>query len=116
VRIRMFDPGRIMFRNKQYMKLIAMALVITGTFLNAVYSQGAVTVSVNTSSPGWLIPEEFIGFSFETRRVNYNSEGVTGYFFDSTNTQAVTLFRQLGVKSLRVGGGSVDSAETPIPT
>ena len=90
------------------MKLIAIVLGITGAFAHAVYSQGAVTVSVNTSSPGCLIPADFIGFSFETRRVNYNSEGVAGYFFDSTNTQAVTLFRQLGVKSLRVGGGSVD--------
>jgi hypothetical protein len=98
------------------MKLIAVALVVTGTFVNAIYSQGAVTVSVNTSSPGCLIPEDFIGLSFETRRVTYNSEGVACYFFDSTNTQAVTLFRQLGVKSLRLGGGSVDSPDTPIPT
>ena len=97
------------------MKLIAIVLVIAGTFANAVYSQGAATVSVYISSPGALIPDDFIGFSFETRRVNYDSEGVAGYFFDSTNTQAVTLFRQLGVKSLRVGGGSVDDARTPIP-
>jgi hypothetical protein len=98
------------------MKLIALVLMITGTFADAAYAQGAATVSVNASSPGILIPDDFIGFSFETRRVNYNSEGVAGYFFDSTNTQAVTLFRQLGVKSLRVGGGSVDDPETPIPT
>jgi hypothetical protein len=98
------------------MKLIAIVLVITGAFANAVYSQVAAAVSVNTSSPGCLIPDDFIGFSFETRRVNCNSDGVAGYFFDSTNTQAVTLFRQLGVRSLRVGGGSVDDPETPIPT
>lgn len=104
-----------MFRNKQSMKLVAMALVMAGTLVNAVYSLGAVTVSVNTAAPGCFIPEDFIGFSFETRRVNYNSEGVAGYFFDATNTQVVALFRQLGVKSLRVGGGSVDDPQTPIP-
>lgn len=96
-------------------KLIAILLVITGAF--AAYSQEeTVTVSVKTSSPGYLIPDDFIGLSFETRRVDGDSDGVAGYFFDSTNTQAVALFRQLGVKSLRVGGGSVDSPQTPIPT
>ena len=98
------------------MRLIALVLVITGAFTHAVYAQAPATVRVDISSPGCLIPDDFIGFSFETRRVNYNSDGVTGYFFDSTNTQALTLFRQLGVKSLRVGGGSVDDPETPIPT
>src|SRR5690349_17897509 len=99
------------------MRLIVFVLMITGTFAQAVFAQAAAaTVSVNMSSPGCLIPDDFIGFSFETRRVNYNSDGVTGYFFDSTNTQALTLFRQLGVKSLRVGGGSVDDPKTPIPS
>src|SRR5215471_17661227 len=98
-------------------KLIAILLASTATF--ATYSQETTvpaTVSVKTSSPGDLIPDDFIGLSFETRRVDCNSDGVAGYFFDSTNTQAVALFRQLGVKSLRVGGGSVDQPETPIPT
>ena len=96
-------------------RLVALLSVITGAFAQAIHAQAPATVSVNISSPGCLIPEDFIGFSFETRRVNYDSDGVTGYFFDSTNTQALALFRQLGVKSLRVGGGSVDDPETPIP-
>ena len=89
---------------------------MVGALVNAAYSQISVTVSVETSSPGFSIPDDFIGLSFETRRVDFNSDGVAGYFFDSTNTQAVTLFRQLGVKSLRVGGGSVDDSRVPIPT
>ena len=103
------------------MKLFPAVLAIAGTFAYTAYSQVpaneiSANVSVNLSSPGYSIPDDFIGFSFETRRVDYNSDGVTGYFFDSTNTQAVTLFRQIGVKSLRVGGGSVDDPKTPIPT
>lgn len=96
-------------------RFIAILLAVTGTF--AAYSQEeSVTVSVKTSSPGSLIPDDFIGLSFETRRVDCDSDGVAGYFFDSTNAQAVALFRQVAVKSLRVGGGSVDSPQTPIPT
>jgi hypothetical protein len=99
------------------MKFLSIVLVIAGTFANTVYSQTQISanVSVDLSSPGNSIPGDFIGFSFETRRVNCNSDGVPGYFFDSTNTQAVTLFRQIGVKSLRVGGGSVDDPQIPIP-
>ena len=104
------------YQSHDMSKLMAIALVITGTFANALYSQETATISVKTSSPGYLIPDDFIGLSFETRRADLNSDGVSGYFFDSTNTQAVALFQQLGVKSLRVGGGSVDSPETPIPT
>src|SRR5215469_6934739 len=98
------------------MKFFAIVLVITGAFINAAYSQVSATVSVDISSPSYLIPNDFIGFSFETRRVDCDSDGVSGYFFDSTNTQAITLFHQLGVKSLRVGGGTVNDPKTPIPT
>jgi hypothetical protein len=97
--------------------LISLMLIISAAISQAADALVAsASVSVNLSSPGCLIPDDFIGFSFETRRVNYDSDGVAGYFFDATNTQALTLFRQLGVKSLRVGGGSVDDPKTPIPT
>jgi hypothetical protein len=106
-----------MFKSNPSIKLSALALGITCAWAHAVCAQAAsASVSVNISSPGSAIPGDFIGFSFETRRVNYNSDGVEGYFFDSTNAQALALFRQLGVKSLRVGGGSVDDPKTPIPT
>lgn len=98
------------------MKLFAIVLVLAGASINAAWSQLSATVSVDLSSPNYLIPTDFIGFSFETRRVDWNSDGVSGYFFDSTNTQAVTLFHQIGVKSLRVGGSSVNDPKTPIPT
>ncbi len=97
------------------MKFFAIFLAVTGALLNTNCAQVPATVSVDLSSPGFLIPNDFIGFSFETRRVDRDSDGVSGYFFDSTNTQAVTLFRQIGVKSLRVGGGSVDDPKTPTP-
>src|SRR6185437_8360258 len=102
--------------NKKNMKFFSIVLVVVGMFVNAVYSQISMTVSVDASSPGLSIPDDFIGLSFETRRVDCNSDDVSGYFFDSTNAQAVTLFRQIGVKSLRVGGGSVDDSRVPIPT
>ena len=97
------------------MKLIGSALIIIGLFVNTVHAQISANVSVNMSSPGYLIPDDFIGFSFETRRVNPDSDDVKGYFFDFTNTQLITLFHQMGIKSLRVGGFTVDDPRTPIP-
>ena len=79
----------------QSMTLVALVLGIAGALAQAVFAEAApATVSVHLSSPGCLIPDDFIGFSFETRRVNYNSDGVAGYFFDSTNTQVLALFHQ----------------------
>lgn len=104
--------------NVVYMRFFVVfccLFAIAGIFLNSACSQVSATVSVDMSSAGYSIPDDFIGLSFETRRVDCNSDGVSGHFFDSTNTQVVTLFRQIGVKSLRVGGGSVDNPETPIP-
>ncbi len=51
-----------------------------------------------------------------------NTYGVSGYFFSPKNTQLITLFRNIGIKSIRVGGGTVDGSGrdehcvTPIPT
>ncbi len=97
------------------MKLFSAALIILCLFVNTAHAQISATVTVNLSSPGYLIPDDFVGFSFETRRVNPDIDDVKGYLFDSTNTQLITLFRQIGIKSLRVGGGSVDLPEVPIP-
>lgn len=67
-----------------------------------------VAVNVNTESPGAAIPPDFLGWSFETGNLLTNAAGVSGYMFDSTNTQLITLFTNVGVKNLRIGGTSVD--------
>ncbi len=71
-------------------------------------AQSPVTVTVDIASPGLSIPSDFIGLSFETGSLQYNSPGVKGYLFDPANKQLLTLFKNLGIKSLRIGGTSVD--------
>ena len=75
----------------------------------------AVSVSVNTQLPGAAIPSDFLGLSFETGNLQSNGVGVVGYMFDSTNTQLVTLFTNVGIKNLRIGGTSVDRQNGTIP-
>lgn len=101
--------------NLKSVRLIGAALLIISLCVHTAYAQISANVSVNMSAPGFSIPDDFAGFSFETRRVNPDIDDVKGYLFDSANTQLVTLFHQIGIKSLRVGGGSVDDSKTPIP-
>ena len=88
----------------------------------AALSQAPVRLTIDTASRGYTIPADFAGLGFETRSVVANSYGVSGWFFTPSNTQLVTLFRNIGLKNIRVGGGTVDASGetehcvTPTPT
>ena len=77
-------------------------------------AQSPVTVTVDTQSPGYAIPADFSGLSFET--MTLLPDGTGGYWFSTTNTPLITLFQNLGLKSLRIGGATVDMATVAIPT
>ena len=59
--------------------------------------------------PGAVIPEDFAGLSFERGPLNPGNAGVAGYLFHPGNDSLVTLFRRLGLRNLRIGGGSVEN-------
>jgi hypothetical protein len=65
------------------------------------------------------IPDDFIGLSFETSIVLPNSNKVPRakpfYLFKPTNQSLIAIFKNLGIKNLRVGGGTVDYSNRPIP-
>ena len=82
-------------------------LIYAACLLTAV-AQSPVTLTVDTGSLGLIVPSDFIGLSFETGSLQYDSPGVKGYLFDPANTQLLTLFRNIGIKNLRIGGSSVD--------
>jgi hypothetical protein len=99
-------------------------LVLRGAFLISVgchlsatmlLAQALVTVKVDTLSPGHAISDDYNGASFETVNLKSGSSGASGYLFDSSNIQVVNLFKQLGIKSLRIGGSTVDGNETFVP-
>ncbi|HEV2326423.1 MAG TPA: hypothetical protein VGS10_20970 [Terracidiphilus sp.] len=88
----------------------------------ALVAQAPVTVSVDTSRREFAIPADFVGLGFETKSVLLNAYGVHGYFFSPQNMQLITLFRNIGIREIRVGGGTVDGSgkteqcATEIPT
>jgi hypothetical protein len=74
----------------------------------AARAQVPISITVDTTSHGYAIPPDFSGLSFERGTENSGNAGVSGYFFSPSNTQLITLFQNIGLRSLRVGGGSVD--------
>jgi hypothetical protein len=73
----------------------------------------AVTVVVDQAKPGYRIPSEFEGLSYETDLI----AGDNG-FLDANNPVVVQLIKNLGKGILRIGGNSSDEiewagAETP---
>jgi hypothetical protein len=67
-----------------------------------------ITITIDAGHPGPVVPADFAGLSFECGPLNPGNAGVTGYLFSPGNTSLVTLVRNLGLGSLRIGGGSVD--------
>ncbi len=67
-----------------------------------------VTITIDAGHPGPVIPGDFAGLSFERGPLGPGTAGLTGGLFRTENTTMLTLFRNLGMTSLRVGGGTVD--------
>jgi hypothetical protein len=67
-----------------------------------------VTITVDTAHPGPVIPADFAGLSFERGPLTAGNAGVSGDLFRPGNDSLVMLFRNIGLGSLRIGGGSVD--------
>lgn len=68
-----------------------------------------VTVTIGSGGPGPVVTDDFAGLSFERGPLSPGNAGVPGYLFSPSNTSLVTLVRNLGLRNLRVGGGSVDN-------
>jgi hypothetical protein len=72
-----------------------------------------VTITLDALPPARALPATFLGFSYETAQLLPRADGT--HYFSPANRPLVAMFKTLGIKSLRVGGNSVDSAKIPIP-
>ena len=70
--------------------------------------QHLVTITIDSAHPGPVIPGDFAGLSFERGPLGPGNAGVAGNLFTPENNSLVTLSRNLGLGSLRIGGGTVD--------
>ena len=72
-----------------------------------------VMISVATKVPGAEISRAALGLSYETGLMLPDTNGV--HYFRPDNQPLVQMFRTLGIKSLRIGGNSVDAARWRVP-
>jgi hypothetical protein len=83
-------------------------------------AQSPVTLTVNPQANVIITPDDFSGISLEMGALKLNNGGSLGNMFDdsiywpgSQHLQVITLFRELGIKNIRVGGGAVDMNIVP---
>src|SRR5215471_18268141 len=88
--------------------VLPLSLFAAGEFTQP--SPVAVQVAEQGGAPA-LAPR-FLGLSYETSTLLPENGR---YYFDSGDQDLVRMFRTLGVKSLRIGGNSVDDTTIAIP-
>ncbi|HEV2575572.1 MAG TPA: hypothetical protein VGU25_00055 [Acidobacteriaceae bacterium] len=71
-----------------------------------------MTVKIS-DQPGPRIPHDFAGLSFESSNLNPDKRGQ--HLFSPDDKQLIELFRAIGIRNLRVGGGTADGPEFKIP-
>jgi hypothetical protein len=87
--------------------VLILVACLSGRSSNSSAPMSAVTLTV-IDEPGFYIPPDFTGLSFETDAQLPNHRRVKGYFFGSFNKQAVILFQNSAIRNLRIGGSTVD--------
>ncbi len=86
-------------------------LCISGT---AQHRAADVQLTIDAEHPGAQIPDDFAGLSFETENLLPSSTG--SYYFNDSNASLIETFRNLGIKSLRIGGNTADVPTLPFPS
>jgi hypothetical protein len=76
-------------------------------------AQSPVVLTIDAKTRGAAVPGDFVGLSFETSNLLPRSKGE--YLFSRQNQPLINLFRNIGIKNLRVGGGTVDLPRFAVP-
>ncbi len=76
----------------------------------AAFAQSPVALTIDTGSPGCVIPSDFSGLSIFTGTQRAGHRGAPGCLFSASNAQLITLFKNTGIHHLRLGAtGSASS-------
>src|ERR1043165_5893834 len=97
-------------RHSIYRYTIVLAASVTLTMTAA---DLPVTVSVDSKTSKGIISPEFTGLSFESALLLPGENGVR--YFRPDNQPLINLFRQLGIKNLRIGGNTSDRDAKQLP-
>src|SRR5579864_5211334 len=76
-------------------------------------AQSPVTITVDAQSIGTAIPADFSGISFESSNLLPEKDG--RYILSEENKPLIALFRELSIRSLRIGGSTADMPKYEVP-
>ncbi len=93
-------------------KLICLVAAWAGIAMACASAQSRVTIEISDQL-GPAIPQDFAGLSFESSNLNPDKQG--HHLFSPDNKPFIDLFRAIGIRNLRVGGGTADGPEFKIP-
>lgn len=79
----------------------------------ASFAQESITVRVDTQKRGYAIDPHFCGVSIFTRTQERNHRGMPGFLFSAENKQMVTLFRNAGIRHIRMGATGSATSDVP---
>jgi hypothetical protein len=77
-------------------------------------AQSPVTLTI-ANAPGCEIPADFTGVSFGATAEIPDHGGASGCLFNATNFQLITLFKNSGLRNLRLGGSTVEGTNASVP-
>ena len=96
---------------KFFLATMAIIIITVACTSNHSSNTSAPVSSVSLTvidEPGYHIPTDFTGISFEANSILPGHRGVDGYLFRQSNKQLVQLFQSSGIRNLRFGGCTVD--------
>ncbi|HWF20070.1 MAG TPA: glycosyl hydrolase family 79 C-terminal domain-containing protein [Verrucomicrobiae bacterium] len=96
------------------MKIFSLVICAAWLLTDAALAQSPVTLTIG-NVPGREIPAGFCGLSFGAVGELEGHGGVDGHLFSPTNTQLITLFKNSGLRHLRIGGSTVEGANAAVP-
>jgi hypothetical protein len=76
-------------------------------------AQSPILLTIDTAHPRAAVPPDFPGLSFESSNLLPQPSGK--HLFDRANQPLIALFRLLGIRSLRFGGGTADTPRYAVP-
>jgi hypothetical protein len=95
-------------------RCLVLALASLAAVARAKATDVAVAISVEANQPGPTIAPAFAGFSYEVKMLLPDANGMR--YFRGDNKPLLTLFRTLGIKSLRIGGNTSDRDAKQLPS
>lgn len=95
------------------MKRIVFTAVLLWVFGLSGIAQESVTITVDTQKRGYQIDPHFAGVSIFTRTQGRDHRGIKGYLFSAKNKEMVTLFKNAGIRHIRMGATGSTTSEAP---